>query len=390
MKKAAGLFFFLLFSCFFLAVTVSAIGVTPARYDMQFTSGFDHEFKFDVLNNQNKQITVQLSLSRDMNGFATLSDNELVIPPLSRGPFTVHLTLPQTTDAMEHPGRNILEVLIVEKSPDEGTGVGSKTGVIPLVVVNVPYPQRYAQIKQFSTGSTNEGGNLSMSFAVENLGNETLSGTSARVDLLDNDGQVIATKTFSDITVPFKQAFQKEFMFVTDQLPPQDYSAVLAYTYDQTTIKKNVTFRIGDLSGRVVSYQENVTKGGIVPYSLQVASNWKGETYMSAHLKIGSYVTDTPRISLREFKTGTLNAYIDTTNLEAGQHDLAVTLTIEEMHTGEQQVVDVVLPVNVVEPVVHKEPKDIPWMLIAVIGMGVVLIVLVVLLFAGKKSVKKK
>ena len=338
----------LLLSCTF---QVAAIGVSPARYDLNYEPGLTYDFTFKALNNQDQPVMIGARLARDMVPFSTISPEEALAPVGGSAEFTVHMELPATAEGMEKPGKNILEIYFVEKTQTGQGSVSARTGVIPWVVVDVPFPERYAEITAFGVSSVNQGNDATGSFSIKNRGNEDLDALSVTIRLYDNQGSLLQTKNYEDIPVSVGQEYKKSFTLSTSSLPAQDYHATLTLRYDDKSSSKNATFRLGDLNGEIISYPSNITKGGIVPFDITVANHWNGKVFISGQLNNpNTGVIETPRAFVLPFKTAQLKSYVDTASLPLGEQNFTAAITIEDQESGEQSTFNDVLHVQVLEP----------------------------------------
>ena len=137
--------FFFLFS-FLLLLTSSqvlALGITPARYTIDFEPGYEGDFTFHILNNVGPNTEVKLFLSGDYTQYATLYEDKFNFGPNGRShSTTISLNLPEYNE-LEKFGRIILK-LNSEEIIKSGGGLRAGTAVNAWIVINVPVPGVFA------------------------------------------------------------------------------------------------------------------------------------------------------------------------------------------------------------------------------------------------------
>ncbi|MBD3209644.1 hypothetical protein GF367_04485 [Candidatus Woesearchaeota archaeon] len=370
---------FSFFFCLFIILCsfqVVAIGVSPGRYDLNFQPDFEYDFSFKVRNNQNNEIVVGARLHRDLTEYCTLSPQEVSVPAHGLGEFIVHIELPHSIEDIEKPGRNILEIYFVEEAPG-GKGISARTGVVPWVVVDVPFPERYAEITRFSVSSVNQGNDAPGSFSIKNRGNENLSDIDVKITLFDNQATLLETLNYNNIAIEVSEEYEVSFTLSTASLPAQDYYASINMSYGDRFGSQETTFRLGDLDGEITRYPRNITKQGIVPFDISVANHWDGDVFLSGQIAVpGAGTVETPRALTKPFKTSILKSYIDTAALQPGPHNFTATITIEDAESGESNTFSEVMNVLVIAPEQEKEKLSIA-------PTTIILVALVLLLLAS-------
>jgi len=322
-KTLTTLFFFFLL----LPPLVLSIGVSPARYEVDFEPGLTKEFSFEVVNNAGYPLEASISADGDLAQYVTFSTRTLPLKEEPRGTFTATLTLP---DVIEQPGRHIIRITIVE-SPDKTVGMVARTAVIPWIIVHVPYPGKYAEIKSFTVAEgkrgVNEGENTPISFSIINRGKEDITGSTATIYLKEDNGEIIDRVKYDDITIRGGDTYTKNLELTTNTLLPGDYKAQLVYEYEDKTLEQEKSFTVGTFDVVMTDYPHEVIKKGIVPFEITVRNMWKGDVYAEAVVNIeGTREAKTPRERFGSFAQHKLIAYLDTEPLSLGEHTGEVQL----------------------------------------------------------------
>ncbi len=358
---------FIFFSLFFLLLSsllVSAIGVIPARYTVDYAPGFEHDFTFTVNNNQQKPIKVAISLSGSFADYATLSTKELSFPDgVLTQSFTLHLKLP---DSWDKPGRNKLNINIVEMpfTNAKSAAFSARTAVVPDILVLVPYPGLYAEISKFQvaggSGGVNEGDDTPVSFSIRSHGKQDLVNTRAEVSLVDFEANnTIETQSFNNIDISPGSTYSQSLILHTSSLPPTDYLAVLKYYYEDVVREKKIKFSVGQFKVDLLSYDENLSNNGIVPFHFVIKNKWKGKVFVEAQVHFnGLPVAKTSREQLTDFAAKKFVAYVDASSLPLGPLNGTIKVFFSKKSSpDDDSVLEFPVSVNVVKPVVKEVVK---------------------------------
>lgn len=323
-------------SIFFLSFIVlsipiaTAIGVSPAKYELDFVPGHELDLSFSVRNSLDHEVPISISLSGRFADNATLSQEQISVPARNHEEFDLNLALPESVDK---PGKNILKVNIVEDV--DSSGISARTGVRAIVVVHVPYPGRYAEITSFKVGGekggVNEGQNASMEFSVINRGKEALAGTEAEMTL-SQDGEAVLEESFGDISMAPGETHTGSARLDTSSLPAGAYDARLDYHYDDVTRTSEHRFLVGYLDVDLSKHPEVVEKQGIVKFPIRVSNKWGSAVEVSGHVEVGGQRTDeSSAVRLDAFEQRGLTTYLDTNAMDFGLHEGEVVLRFERV-----------------------------------------------------------
>ena len=374
-------FFSLLLLSFLLSATaISAIGISPPFHKVDFVPSVEEEFEFAVVNKGDADLYGRVSLRGDFSDHASFSDETIIVPAQSKRGFTVNLDFPEEA---EKPGKNKLEVRVIEESADGG-GMSARAGVIGVIVIHVPYPGQYAEIASFSvaegSGGVNEGEQASASFSLVNKGKEALLDTIASVTVQDLEGEVVDEKSFRDIDIESGARFEKEFFLDTEELPPSDYKATLSYDYGPRTVSRSVMFRVGNFDVELANHSEILVKNGIVPFEFDVRNLWKGKMGVEASLDVpGAPRAESSRVEFDDFATKRMKVFLDTSGLVLGVQNGTLTLSVEKLaDAGEEASIEKEIPISFE---LSEEPvKESPGVFSDMSMVSIVLVVLVLLL----------
>ncbi len=325
MKKGlfASIFFLILFS----SIVSASLGISPAKKELNFVPGQKIIIQYSVFSdNPDKKLT--LELSGELEPYATISTTEVI----GGGTFFVTLDLPMS---MAKPGPNHLGVEVKEEPP-QNQFIGTAVNIISPVIVNVPYPGKYAEVSLLiPNGNVNE--KIPVEVKVVNRGVEPLTlGTNVR--FYDSNGDEIETMDFDSVDIGVgEEKFFRRFLD-TNGYVAGNYIAEAVVKYGGEETRLNSTFRIGSLSVRVVNFTNELPKGGIYKFYVELESQWNSdlaEIYADVNFtKDGNSIFfRTPSIDLKAWQRTSITGYVDTSEME-GTYNTNVTLRYSGQQTS--------------------------------------------------------
>jgi hypothetical protein len=376
-------FFLILFFYFFLNFS-SALSVVPASISMNFVSGFEQTFDYQIFGAKPDKI-YSLYLKGDLAEYATLNKNELK----GDGTFKVTLSLP---NSLEKPGKNILHVGVKESVDDElgGDMIGTAVEIIVLVSVYVPYPGKYVEIS-FSSEDVNLGEPLDFKLEAINRGKENVT-ISPRIEIFSNQTQEkIETLYLEDRNLETTQKISLHKTMDTSKYISGRYNskAVVEYGGNSPSISESF-FRIGDLLINLKNYTNLVILDGkIQKFNIELESEWNDKIdgvyanviFSNQTSEILSFKTSSSELNPWEVRT--ITGYFDTNNFEEGKYNANITLFYYGKDVGKSSS-------KVVEVEFIKKSSSTLMIILISLSVAVVIIgVFVVFLLKGKKRRKK-
>ncbi len=325
MKKGlfVGIFFLILFS----GIVSASLGISPAKKEINFVPGQKIIIQYSVFSdNPDKKLT--LELSGELEPYATISATEVI----GEGTFFVTLDLPMS---MNKPGPNNLGVEVKEEPP-QNQFIGTAVNIISPVIVNVPYPGKYAEVSLLiPNGNINE--EIPVEVKVVNRGRELLN-VETSVNFYDSRGVKIETMDFDSVDISVgEERFFRRFLNTKGYMAGS-YVAEAIVEYGEEETRLNSTFRIGSLSVRVVNFTDELPKGGIHKFYVELESQWNSdlaEIYADVNFtKDGNSIFfRTPSIDLKAWQRTLLTGYVDTSEME-GTYNTDVTLRYSGQQTS--------------------------------------------------------
>lgn len=324
---------------------ISAIGITPARTNINFEPGLVKEVNFSIINSENKEMSVVFSVKGELAQYITLSQEFADFSSSEKEKsFKYIIELPQD---FENPGKYEAEIVALEVSKDvkeSGTFVGAALAVITQVYVHVPYPDEYIET-EFKIVSSEQGSNTLFLIPITNRGKVDVSEIQAIIDIYSPSGEKIAS--VESLKESLKKLERKELSatwFANVSSGKYTANLTLVYNGKQKSFLKD--FEVGEI---LLEIKEVVVKdfqlGEIAKFELLIQNKWSHEV-KDTYVRIIVYNPDGS--TLAEFKTPNqdfepleelkLPAYWDTVGVNEGVYDGKLILNYGENKKAEREI----------------------------------------------------
>ena len=361
--------FLILFLGLNFSLVSAALGISPAKMTIDFEPGGKFFSNFQSIGVASEQKLIVYAKG-DFADYVTFDRTKLV----GRQGFTAYLNLPNVA---EKPGENKLYIMVGEEKKVE-QGFGARLEVGALILIKVPYPGKYAEIKRIYVNEVNEGEPIDLGVEVENLGTENILVNSELV--IYSDGEFFKEYDLGSRFINTKESYTFS-KTVHEGYDEGSYVAKGIIRYD--SIIKNISreFQVGTLFIEVLNWTKEVIVGKIGEFNIEIKSKWNNEinnVYAEVNVTDDEEQVDyfkTPSIPLGKQSKGILKGHVNAEQLKTGKYQARIKL----FYDGEssEEVVDFKV----------KYEKQINY--IYVVG-GVVIVMLLiaflVLFFKGRKK----
>ena len=308
-------------SLFFIALffpIVSASGVSPPQYSVDFSPGAKLAFSFTFYSVPGSQ--VELAIRGDLAEYVSLSETSLA----GTGVVIAYLSLPEL---IERPGAHYLAVVAREVSSTQGLGItGEAQGTI---VVYVPYPGVYIE-RSLEVTDANQGEPVSATVTYINRGKETVSILTS-LDI-SQDNKTVDTFALDTITLAPTESKQVSTTLDTASYRPGRYIAAALIRYGGKTARAETMFRIGTLFVDIVNHSDGFDRDKINRFEIDVESAWNSRI-SNVFANVTILGTDiyllTPSISLKPFERSRLTGFFDTTGIADDSFQAKIILSYE-------------------------------------------------------------
>jgi len=317
---------------FILIANVSALGVTPGRKIIDFSSAQEKEGSFKIINSENRQLNLQISVKGDLASSFVIAEQSLSIEAGQEKDVSYKINLPADLS----PGTHVQEITILERADNQEGSISAFVGVVTQVYVKVPYPGKYAEA-ELNIESAELAQEVSFAIAVSNLGQEDLKDVGAQIEIYNSNGEkvaVISTNKISVVAGEKKELASSWKADVTAGL----YSAKASVSYGANAIPLEKAFSIGeqvlDLNSVIV---KDFSLGGIAKFEMDVQNKW-GEDIKTVYSQTNVFdknnklIVDfkSPAEDIAALSNRTLFSYWDTEGLSKGVYDAVIYLRYGE------------------------------------------------------------
>lgn len=342
MKKAALAALFLFFNLCFLVSPAAAISIAPAKITMDFVPGYEAEFDGFITNTQDVEVAFDVYTDGELMGYMTLlTPGIITLSPGQTANYKFKIKLPS---AFEIPGPHtgiIWASQHVEEPTGEGIAIRLKAGT--KVVVNVPYPGKYVEMKlDIKNAKVND--TVLFEITATNLGKENITSAKGEIKLMDSVNRTLVILQTAAKPIISTQSETLQATWFSDAEPGL-YQAEASVFYDGETASSRTTFNLGAPLVKIVNMSaEPIVNGTIGKIYTQIQSYW-GQEIEDVYVEIfirdetGKQVSQdkSSSIKVKPFDKVTLTNYWDTgQGFEPGDYTgLAILHYLDKNDTAE-------------------------------------------------------
>ncbi len=385
MKRKKRFYFLQIFFIFvlmiFLIEIISGLGVSPAKVEVNFKSGFEKIISYGVYGTDSEQ-ELELYVAGDLTECVKLNKKKLV----GGGVFTATLKLP---DYIEKPGKHRILVGVKEKIDEELVGaIGTSVTIQSVIDIYVPYPGKYLGVT-LKSHNVNVGEPVNFELEIISGGKEDVN-VIPKIEIVSQE-KTIETLYLSERLIKSQESIKLKKILDTSDYNPGNYKAIVIVDYGKIA-KAESEFRIGDLIVNMINYTDKIIIGGLRKFDIAIESGWNNKIdgayaevlIFNGDEKIADFKTSST--ILTPWETKTIEGFLDTTGFSQGVYDANITLLYYGKDvgrsSGEIVKVEFVKPFNIV-------------LLIISVTLGIAILMVVgfaikkYLLKNGKKKHKK-
>lgn len=352
--------FFLVFIKFGSAVS----GVIPAKYNIDFYPNLEREFSFTFVNDfEDSEIYLEGDLSES---FQIVSDKKMNGNRI----IVVKMNLPEKA---QKAGMN--RVVVGCKEIGNQKGVNIVMNVRGVIDINVPYPEKYADI-EFDINYVNQGESAFYNLTVYSKGEESIF-VKPRVEL----------RTLGDLVdVIYLDGRFINSLSSEEYLGEIDTNNYLAGDYNITVIveyggdlprSETKLFRVGELHMEITNYTSKYIRGGLNRINIIIESFWNNEidnVFVNGSVIGYPYINfKSPSSAVEPWSSKVFESYFDTSDIVEKNFQLSIDINYGEKIT------------NKIVNVYFEEKTN--WTLIiilAIISLIILLIVIIIFLLYKK------
>jgi len=333
-----------------MSMPASAIGIAPGRTTVNFEPGMHQEIAFRVENNEHKDMKVLFRVEGELAQYVKLKE---LLVDFSAGEeskmFSYIIDLPQSFDK---PGDHEANVIAQELPKDlkaQGTYVGATAAVATNLLVKVPYPGKYAEIRlDISEAQVN--GTTVFIIPVLNFGTEAISKAKGTIEIRGPTNEVLATLETNVLSIPAKGTGELTAGWIAN-VNAGKYYAVATVNYDGKLAKAEKVFGVGNLYVEVKDIVvKEFTLGDVAKFNILVENKWNEKLdNLYAELIVSNdkgdqlASTKSASTSIEALGQTTLDVFWDTEGVQSGIYNTKVVLHYGDKSSEKQLKIEVTL-----------------------------------------------
>ena len=307
---------------------ILAIGITPGRSTIHFEPGLNKEVQFSIINSENKDMSVVFMVKGDLAEYVTLEQSyaEFSAGEESKS-FTYTLNLPQK---LSTPGEHRTEISALEMPRDikeKGTFVGATVSVVTQLIVDVPYPNKYA-VAEISVMEDGKEGIIFL-VPVTNKGKLDIVNAQAKIKIKTALNEEVANIETDSKSLTSMERTELVANWDVSGINPGKYLAEVIIVYDDETLNLEKEFSIGEMALEIEEVNiKNFNLGGIAKFDAIIRNNWNTDI-KDVFLNILVYNQESevmadfksPNYDIKAGSSEKMIAYWDTVGVHKGTYD---------------------------------------------------------------------
>lgn len=309
---------------------VYAIGISPARTIINFEPGLETIAKYEIINNENREIYVEMHVRGDISEYIILHETSAIVPKGERKAFTYEIKLPEILE----PGRHDIRIGAVESSPPStmsGATIGARGAVESQLWIEVPYPGKYLTAS-LTSQDAEIGKQVEFTISLNNLGKEIISSVSGNIEIItqNNNSLGVLPTTETANFAPTTSAALKA-IWAPSSRDVGTYTAKATIYYDGNTAKAETSFKIGELNLKLINVTSiPIEKEGIGKVDVLIESVWISSiSSVFAEVKAAGKTAKSESITVEPWSKKIIPIYFSAEGLEAGEYPATAVVYYE-------------------------------------------------------------
>ncbi|MEM2139231.1 MAG: CARDB domain-containing protein [Candidatus Woesearchaeota archaeon] len=324
MKKIIflNLIFILIFLNSFLALS---FGIAPAKTKIDYNQ--KQEYSFRIISEE-YPIKVLITKEGELGKYIQTEKESLILES-TETLVNFKLNLPENLP----PGERTGSILILKVPNDNSNDVVVATiAVVHKIIVDVPYPGKYAEGNLFIT-NTKVNEPVIFTFAIKNFGKEKIENGKINLIIKGPTNKELYKATSEIKTIdPNKE---ENFVLTWQTENSGSYLLEATFDYDGKVLEFNQRFDIGNLELEIEKIQVNNFKiGQIAKLDIFLRNKWNkqikadGKIEIFKDNKLVSSFNAIP-ITINEKSSEIMNAYWNTEGITIGNYDISAKVNYE-------------------------------------------------------------
>ncbi len=337
LNKIMGICMFSLIIIILFSNSINALGVAPARKIVDFTPNFEGEGELKIVNSEAKDMKVLIYAEGELADSLYLESNELEFSSNEEYKFVKYkFKLPSE---YEEPGKHQTNIIIREvpiSTASEGSVLGASIAVVHNLVVDVPYPGKYAIVNLNILGGIDEN-RIEFVASIDSLGTQKIINAKALIDIYGSTNELVKSVETNLASINPGEKVGLRGIWEDEVINNGRYYAKVTLTYDGNVAYTERVFDVGEMKVEIVDMSvEDFKLGEIAKFNIVVENRWSEsiedvftELVLSQEdLEIGRFKSASENIPA--LSKGELTAFWDTAGVEEGDYNAKSILNYNE------------------------------------------------------------
>lgn len=325
----------------------SAFGITPAQKIFDYSPGTEQTFSFDIINSEHKRVNLVILPEGELKNNVALSQYYVTLTPE-----TPSVTIKYTVKIPSglSPGAHYADIVVTEvpdTSATTTTYVGAVIGIVTKVLVDVPYPGKYAE-SALSISTTNDG-KTAFVLPIVSKGKLDIARARAVIDIYTPLNEKVATLSTQDISVLAGERREVAVEWDTSSIPSGRYLAIATVLYDESVLNLQGEFSVGKDTLDLKNVEVNdFNLGEIAKFEFLVENTLNSpanDVYVSMQVlnEDGEIMADfkSATYNIEPFSSKLLVAFWDTEGVRVGDYPAKAFINFGQTSTQKELTLDV-------------------------------------------------
>ncbi|MBU3913736.1 MAG: hypothetical protein KKE50_06615 [Nanoarchaeota archaeon] len=314
---------------------VFALGITPGRTTIDFSSKLEREVEFSIINSESKNMGVAFSVQGELAEFIRVdSDIEKFSSNDASRQFKFNINLSSGLS----PGLHKAEIIATELPEDIGDAdmmVRATVSVVTQIYVYVPYPGKYIE-SDLNIVNKEDTNVVSFYIPMTSRGKEDIGKASAVIEIYKGESKIISLNTNEK---GIKSGERAELIASWNpDVAPGEYNAVVNLIYDNQTARLERKFNVGNESLAVVGISTNEFKLGQIAKIKILVQNKLSDPVHEANVNMRIYDPELTSIAdlksenyeLAPLANTEMVTYWDTEKIEKGEYSSELKINFDK------------------------------------------------------------
>ena len=249
-------FLVILFLVLFIFPLVSSFGITPAQKVFEYNPGSEQKHSFEIVNSENKRVNLVILPQGELAQNIALSQYYVTLTPeMSSVTITYSVKVPSSLSPGAHYGDIVITEVPDTSSSSSPTYIGSVVGIVTKVMIDVPYPGKYAE--SALSVSLTETGKTAFVIPIVSKGKLDIARAKAIIDIFTPLNEKVATISTQETGLLSGERKELAVEWDTSSVVGGRYRALATIIYDESTLTLEKEFSVGTDSLSLKSVEVN-------------------------------------------------------------------------------------------------------------------------------------